>query len=83
MTDPKRPKRLPTNSGRAYDAGFKSGHKAGYEACRVDILSYMEEKYMGEGRPDRDSPEARAILVLAGDLADHMQRNMVAETLKI
>jgi hypothetical protein len=69
---PKRPIRLPSNPAKVYDLGFKNGAKWGFTELRTDALSFLHDKYMGEGRPDRGSPEAKAILKLAGELAEFM-----------
>lgn len=51
------------------------GSKSGYEKCRVEILGFLEEKYMGKGRPDRHSPKAEAILTLAREISAHLKKN--------
>lgn len=69
---PNRPQRLPSSPSKNYDLGFKNGAKWGFTELRTNVLSFLHDKYMGEGRPDRGSPEGEAILKLAKELSEAM-----------
>ena len=48
------------------DESYKEGKIEGY----TDVLGWLEKKYLtDEDRPDRNSPEAKAILELAREIA--------------
>jgi hypothetical protein len=69
-----RPQRLPSNPGKCYDLGFKSGASHGFDELRLEALTFLQEKYIvDENRPDRGSPEAEALLKLARELAAHIE----------
>ena len=69
---PNRPIRLPSNPAKTYDLGFKNGAKWGFVELRTEALSFLHDQYMGEGRPDRGSPEAEALLKVAKELSEFM-----------
>ena len=78
---PKRPQRFPSNPAKTYDLGFKNGAKWGFVELRTGALSFLHDKYMDdETRPERGSPEAKAILKVASELAKFMSE-MVQEKL--
>lgn len=60
-----------------YQSGWDDGHRAGFaegrSKGRQEIVDWLEEKYTGKGRPDRGTPEARAILELAREAALYMR----------
>lgn len=43
------------------------------KAAQKEIIDWLEDRYMGEGRPDRDTPEAKAILTVVTDLGKHFR----------
>ncbi|MCA1807229.1 MAG: hypothetical protein LC687_05200 [Actinobacteria bacterium] len=47
----------------------KEGHQEGYNQARVDILSWLQDEYVNNKKLDRRSPEAKALLDLAGRIA--------------
>jgi len=73
MGDPTPADVPPKGFKRGLQEGLSGGRKAGREEMRKEVIDYLQEKYMGEGRPDRDSPEARAILELTRDLMEHFR----------
>lgn len=65
-----RPARLPSNPAKAYDLGFKNGASHGFDELRQDVLTFLQDKYITDpNRPERGTPEAEAILRLAGELS--------------
>lgn len=54
---------------RARDEGFQEGVKKGH----LDVIDWLEKKYLAEDAPDRGTPEAQAILTLAREGADHFR----------
>lgn len=49
---------------------FEAGVNYGVGETRKEVLSYLEKKYIeDEDRPDRKSPEAKALLAVARDLS--------------
>jgi hypothetical protein len=76
---PKRPIRLPSNPAKVYDLGFKNGAKWGFVELRTEALSFLHDKYMGEDRPDRGSPEAEAILKVTKELSEFMTQIVQAK----
>jgi hypothetical protein len=65
-----RPQRLPSNPAKSYDLGFKNGASHGFDELKQDVLSFLQDKYITDpNRPDRGTPEAEAILKLAGELS--------------
>ena len=75
MTDPSvhRPKRLPTNTAKVYDLGFRTGEQVAAKEVTDRALSFLQRMYMDDPRPDRDSPEAEAILKVAKELSAHLR----------
>lgn len=64
-----RPQRLPSNTAKSYDLGFKSGAVHGFDEARMGVLTLLQDKYIKDpDRPDRGSPKAEAILELAKEL---------------
>lgn len=61
----------PKNEMRAtYERGVLDGRRV----ARVEILTILENKYLNPDiRPDRDSPEGRAILQLAREVAEEFK----------
>jgi len=50
---------------------FDAGRKEGRQQMRVEVLTYLQEKYLdAPDRPDRNTPKAEAILELAAELAE-------------
>lgn len=52
----------------------KEGFDEGLAKGRQEIIDWLEAAYLGApDRPDRDTPEAKAILKLAEDAAKHFK----------
>lgn len=69
MADDKAKHRADVKAAR--DEGFQEGLDKG----RREILDFLQRAYIeDEGRPDRGSPEARAILEVANKVAKHIQK---------
>jgi len=45
--------------------GIKKGH--------TDCLDFLQNEYLKDGAPERNTPEAKAILILAHNLAAHLR----------
>jgi len=43
------------------------------KAVRQEVIDYLENEYMGPGRPDRGTPKAQAILELVADLSQFLK----------
>ena len=55
---------------RSYTEGFNDGLEKG----RLEIIDFLERAYLSdEGRPDRGTPQAAAILELAAHAAEHFR----------
>lgn len=55
----------------------KEGYTEGFKAGAQKVLDYLESRYMDEDkRPDRGTPEAKAILLLTKDLSNFMRKSM-------
>jgi hypothetical protein len=68
-----RPQRLPSNPVKNYDLGFKNGALHGFDELRGETLTFLQNKYISDDdRPDRGSPEAKAILKVAQELSQFM-----------
>lgn len=52
---------------RAFDDGVLEGRRK----ARKEFLDYLERRYTAKDAPDRGTPEARAILVLAKDVGQY------------
>lgn len=57
----------------ALEDARKGGVEEGRNEGRREILDWLENKYMGPDRPDRGSPEAKAILQLTNDAAKYIR----------
>lgn len=57
------------------DEDYRQMYVTGAKDMREEILTYLEDKYLGPHHPlpPRGSPKAQAILDLAGELAEHMR----------
>lgn len=38
-----------------------------------EVMDWLEKRYMGPGRPDRGTPEAKAILTVVNDLGKYFR----------
>jgi hypothetical protein len=57
-----------------FEKGRKLGQSEGLIAARKEALDFLQHKYIdAPDRPDRGTPEADAILSLAGQLSDHLK----------
>lgn len=57
----------------AREAGYEVGHSEGLAKGRQEILDFLQHAYIeDEGRPDRGTPEAKAILELAKSCQLHI-----------
>lgn len=55
---------------------FEVGRKQGREEMRIKALTFLQDKYLSDdNRPDRGTPEAKAILQLAKELSELLQVN--------
>lgn len=55
----------------------EQGDKQGYERGLKEILDWLQWAYIDdEGRPDRGTPKAEAILEIAGRAEKHIQKLM-------
>lgn len=52
----------------------EEGRLEGVQQGRVEILNWLEAKYIGPDQPDRGTPEANAILVLAREASDYLKK---------
>lgn len=55
------------------DQAYAVGEAAGLQRGRAEILSFLEDKYLGEDAPDRGSTQGEAILTLAREAAEHLR----------
>jgi hypothetical protein len=66
----------------AFESGKRAGIQEGRQQVRVEVLSWLQHEYIDSpDRPDRDSPEAAAILSLARRLSESIQVLKPNETL--
>lgn len=50
-------------------------HSEGVSQGRWEIIDWLKKKYMDDdNRPDRDTPEAKAILSLVREVANHLRK---------
>jgi len=66
-TPRKRPRKSPVN-----DPVYKVGYEEGYMNATKKSLDFLELKYLNPEMPT-DTPEAKAILTLARELAQHLR----------
>lgn len=60
---------------------FRVGVERGKMATQYEVLTFLEKKYIEDDeRPERGSPEAKAILKVAKELAEYL-RSLTAEGL--
>lgn len=60
---------------QAIDEAHGVGLKEGIQKGRKEALDYLQRAYIDdEGRPDRDTPQAAAILELARNVARHIRK---------
>lgn len=52
---------------------FEAGINEGRRQMRNQALTFLEKKYLGADAPDRDTPEAKAILSLAHELSEELK----------
>ena len=64
-------RRLPADGPlrKAFDDGVQQGRKE----ARQEVLTWLEKKYVDTKGPERGSPEARAMLQLAKELAEFLR----------
>lgn len=48
---------------------YNQGVQEGRSLARKEVIDWLQKKYMGPGRPDTDTPEAKAILQLTRELS--------------
>lgn len=56
------------------DAVREEGRTEGVQQGRKEILDWLESKYLGPDAPNRGTPEAVALLTLAGEAANYMKK---------
>jgi len=69
---PRPPKVMTPGEKTAYDRGHGVGKQEGRTATRLEVINWLQSKYMGSGAPDRGTPEATAILKLTRELSEFL-----------
>jgi hypothetical protein len=72
MTDTSKPQRIPQNSNKAYELGFKNGKQQSVTELRQEIMEYLHVMYMDDN-VERDSVEAKAILAITRKLSEKLK----------
>lgn len=47
----------------------REGYEEGLKEGRLEMLNWLQNKYLGDDAPDRDTPEGKAVIALAGEVA--------------
>lgn len=68
---------MPNDNARVskerYHRDILMAREEGKAEGRGEILDWLEQKYLGPDRPDRNTPEAAAILALVADAAKYLR----------
>lgn len=69
---PSKPKRIPRNPDKAFELGLKIGGQITKDEVRIEVLTYLEQRYMAADAPARGTVGAQAILDVARDMAEYL-----------
>ena len=59
----------------AFEQGRHLGKQEGEDAVRNEVLTFLQERYLDD-KVERGTPEAKAILQLAGDVAQFLREKL-------
>ena len=69
---PRPPKPMTAGEKLSYERGHSHGRQEGRSAVRAEVVEWLQSKYMGDTRPNRDTVEADTILKLTRELSEFL-----------